>query len=176
MNIFLIYQNYRLVDQRILISKMGSPKTSRIGHQIHEVYSGGENALLLEKFYRTNFVCRFESLSAYFPFGLEKCHFRGFIKGSDSLNADLNIVNFQSMTADTINQFKVKDWRIPSLDDAQKAGIMHYGQHTKGQFYVVVTLCSNLDTIFFVTYLPTILMNIINQAVVYIGSRESSQE
>ena len=155
---------------------MGSPQTFRMENQLHEIYSGGENALLLEKFHRTNFVCRFKSLSANFPFGLEKCFFRGFIKGSDSLIAEFNIVSFNSMTADTINQFKVKDWKIPSLKEAQQAGIMHYGQGSKGQFFVLVTLCSNLDSIFFVTYLPTILMNIINQAVVYTGLTESSQE
>ena len=167
---------YRLVDQKILISKMASPQISKIGHQLHEIYSGEENAMLLEKVFRINFVCRFRSLSQFFPFGSEKCHFRGFIKGSDSLNTQINISSFKSFTADTINQFKVKDWKIPTLDEAQQAGLMHYGQDTKGQFFVMVTLCSNMDTIFFVTYLPTILMNIINQAVVYIGSDQSNQE
>ena len=166
----------RLVDQKILISKMASPQISKIGHQLYEVYSGEENALLLEKVFRINFVCRFRSLSQFFPFGLEKCHFRGFIKGSDSLNVQINNVSFKTFTADTINQFKVKDWKIPSLYEAQQAGLMQYGQNSKAQFFVMVTLCSNMDTIFFVTYLPTILMNIINQAVVYIVSEQLNQE
>ena len=153
---------------------MGFSYSSKQGHQFHELYNGEENALVLEKVYKTNFVCRFKGLSHYFPFGLEICYFRGFIKGSDSLNTQINIDKFESFAASTVNQFKVQEWKIPTLDQAQEAGIMHYGQNTTAQFFVTMKLCSNLMSIFLVTYLPTILMNIINQAVVYIVS-ESSQ-
>ena len=155
---------------------MGSSHMSKIGHHLHEVYSGEENALQIEKVYKTNFVCRFRSVSHDFPFGSEICYFRGYIKGSDSLNTEINLVNFESSTAAAdVNQFKVKFWKNISLDEARESGIMRYGQQ-KSQFFVIVKLCSNMDTIFFVTYLPTILMNIINQAVVYIGNDQSSQE
>ena len=154
---------------------MGSSDTLKIGHQLHEVYSGEENALQIEKVYKTNFVCRFRSVSHDFPFGSEICYFRGYIKGSDSLNTEINMVKFESSTTDAVNQFEVKYWKNISLDEAREAGLMRYGQQ-KSQFYVIVRLCSSMDTVFLVTYLPTILMNIINQAVVYIGGSEQSSQ
>ena len=164
-----------MVDKKIFISKMGLSHTSKIGHQLHEVYNGEENALQIEKLYKTNFVCRFRSVSHDFPFGSEICYFRGFIKGSDSLNTEINMVKFETSTTDAVNQFEVKYWKNISLDEAQEAGILRYGRQ-KSQFFVIVRLCSSMDTVFLVTYLPTILMNIINQAVVYIGSSEQSSQ
>ena len=164
-----------MVDEKIFILKMGSPHTVKIGHHLHEVYIGEENALQIEKVYKTNFVCQFRSVSHDFPFGSEICYFRGYIKGSDSLNTEIKMVNFESSTAADVNQFEVKFWKNISLDEAQEAGILRYG-YQKSQFFVIVKLCSSMDTIFLVTYLPTILMNIINQAVVYIGNDQSSQE
>ena len=85
------------------------------------------------------------------------------------------MVKFESSTTDAVNQFEVKYWKNISLDEAREAGLMRYGQQ-KSQFYVIVRLCSSMDTVFLVTYLPTILMNIINQAVVYIGGSEQSSQ
>ena len=107
---------------------MGSPHTVKIGHHLHEVYIGEENALQIEKVYKTNFVCQFRSVSHDFPFGSEICYFRGYIKGSDSLNTEIKMVNFESSTAAAdVNQFEVKFWRNISLDEAQEAGILRYG-------------------------------------------------
>ena len=116
-----------MVDEKIFILKMGSPHTVKIGHHLHEVYIGEENALQIEKVYKTNFVCQFRSVSHDFPFGSEICYFRGYIKGSDSLNTEIKMVNFESSTAADVNQFEVKFWKNISLDEAQEAGILRYG-------------------------------------------------
>ena len=72
-------------------------------------------------------------------------------------------VNFEPLTIkaeenQVVDQYKIKEWKIEEIQ-----------KHGNGKvIQISVTFSRELSVIFFVTYLPTIMMNIINQATNYI--------
>ena len=102
---------------------------------------------------RAEFICSFDNIK-YYPFAPQFCEFGFFLKGPAFSLATLIPANITHSTS-SVSQYQVRDWMF-------KNG-------TENTVWVIVKLDRQLYSIFMVTYLPTILMNIINQASIFIS-------
>ena len=121
-----------------------------------EVYDGNENSLNLVLKNRMTFLCPF-GIENY-PFGNQECSFQFYLDGSDNRLTDFHLHDLYNEGPKTSGQFIVNSWRMESKSD----------QAGDKMVRITVSLRRKMISIFMVIYLPTILMNLINQATNYI--------
>ena len=154
----LIKKDTRNDPDQIFISRITPPTLS--SDETTEIYQGQSNNLNLLKLNRIIFVCSFDSTK--YPFGkAADCRIDFYLPGVSRSLTDLTprIVN-EGPAA--FGQYLVEEWTIQSELDK-----------TMGKIVVVrLVLSRKFLSIFMVTYLPTILMNIVNQATNYITGED----
>ena len=126
-----------------------------------EIYKGSKNPIKAELFLRARFLCNFQSIDEDYPFGIDNCNFYIYLK--DNQNGVVKLKLKQSLTdfgPSTVSAFRIVGWKAAEGHLAAK-------EYLKA-ISVEVTLKLRFFSIFMVTYLPTILMNVINQATNYI--------
>lgn len=120
----------------------------------NETYQGSENIIYWKRIFQAQFFCSYKGVHNY-PHGKNLCHFRFFTTGAEN-----KIIRFTNMNINdlldsyTIEQFNIKDGSI-TIADTQRRGL--------NTIIVQFELLRSTTSIFLVTYLPTILMNMINQ-------------
>ena len=143
------------------IEKKGKPKLDDSDYiQPHELYMGDENLLVKEILQRAKFSCSFDNNNNY-PFGTDQCFFETFIPDRNNNLTNLIPEKLIDLGQSTLGQFSLR-WTVSS-------GKTIY--HHSGIIYTL-HLQRNLINILLVTYVPTVLMNLINQATNYISSSE----
>ena len=104
---------------------------------------------------RMIFICSFDN--RYYPFGVKSCKISFYLDGISNILTDIS-PSFVKTGQDTFGQFVIENWRIGHKED-----------DTHGKMIEIsMTLRRDITSIFMVTFLPTILMNFINQASNYI--------
>ena len=123
----------------------------------YEYYEGKTIIIVKKHEITTEFLCSFDKIHLY-PYGRQRCFFEvGVVELANNDSGVLMINNTNSLKRlpfYEIGQYNVEDWEIETNE--------------KNMVVVSFFLERNLGRIFTVTYLPTSLMNILNQAVVYI--------
>ena len=128
----------------------------------NESYSGNSNPLALMTVREGRFICSFDNVDN-FPFGAQVCAFKFWIMGTDNLLTQLNLESLTYVGCDTVKQYSIGQWGVERDNLTGTAG---------KAIRVSVSLGRKLLNIIMVTYLPTILMNIINQATNYISDED----
>ena len=137
------------MDKKVLIERGGKPfleKPSRI-----EYYTGSENSIKYLVTKKATFTCNFKGIIDY-PFGYENCSFFIFISGSNNKKTTLihpKPLDYKGSL--TVGEYEINGWDIRE------------SFRSISGLEVSVTLKSELLGILLVTYVPTIMMNIINQ-------------
>ena len=124
---------------------------------IREVYEGSENPfnMLLEK--RIKFTCLFDNIKFY-PFGEQVCSLLFYLQGADSNMTNINLREIINAGQPEFGQYVILSWKV---------------ENTNKKFAKMdMVLSRKIQSIFMVTYLPTILMNLVNQATNYIKSED----
>ena len=123
-----------------------------------ESYGGAENSISMETLINANFICSFHQIQNY-PFNSQVCSFKIYVSGTDNLVTNLKKVeDIRAVSSSTVGQYVVLGWTMVEGNVT----------HQSTGLTVSVKLGSNLMSVFLVTYLPTILMNLINQATNYL--------
>ena len=105
---------------------------------------------------RKIFLCSFDS--RYYPFGrVSTCKINFYIEGITNILTDLS-PTFVNRGQDTFGHFVIDNWRVRRTEDDNNGKMIE----------ISMTLRRDMRSIFTVIFLPTILMNIINQASNYI--------
>ena len=105
---------------------------------------------------RMIFICSFESRN--YPFGrVASCQISFYLDGISNILTDIS-PSFVKTGQDTFEQFLIENWRIGHKEDDKHGKMIE----------ISMTLRRDITSIFMVTFLPTILMNFINQASNYI--------
>ena len=136
-------------------------ENSRTELTMKQMYEGSENSLTMKDTYQITFVCSFDNIIHY-PFDKEFCTI-------DLINAR---AGYKFMK---FNPKKVKYYGKRLVDQYTVENIsIHVERFVQGLNGVKVSikLGRDLQSIFCVTYLPTIIMNIINQATVYLDNNQ----
>ena len=112
-------------------------------------------------FLRARFLCKFQSIDEEYPFGKDNCNFYVYLKDNQNGVVDLRLKeSLKDLGPTTVSAFKIVGWEASE-------GHLAARDYLKA-ITVEVTLKLRFFSIFMVTYLPTILMNVINQATNYI--------
>ena len=141
-----------------LVYKDDESKEKNVGLTTDEIYDGATNQLELKMEKRKLFTCSFDEISNY-PFGEQMCQFSFFIEGSSNQLTDLRAERLVENYQETVGRYKVREWVMSEE---------YFSATEMKVIRVSMYLYRDLQSVFMVTYLPTILMNIINQATNYI--------
>ena len=147
------------VQRQIKIKKHGPASLEGQMEDLHanESYTGYENPISLVTRYQGDFYCDFAD-NVNYPFDTEECTFEYYVSGTMTNRTKL-IPSLPKpyLGPSSVGQYSVKGWKIESA--MVEEGIRGVK--------VTVELGRSLSSIFTVTYLPTILMNLVNQATNY---------
>ena len=145
-------------EDQIFISRR--TQASLAPDEVTEIYQGRSNNLNLVKLSRMIFVCSFDSTD--YPFGkAADCKIDFFLPGVSNNLTDLKPRLINEGPA-AFGQYLLEKWTIESKIDKTLGKIVE----------VKLVLSRKFRSIFMVTYLPTILMNIVNQATKYITGED----
>ena len=159
-NFDFVRESFTVPDHKIFIVKTGTPKLSGGIDELdlREIYDGHANPLMYKSEHNMRFFCSFDGIGQY-PFETEICSFYFFLNGPAN-----NITNIKSKLEAPANKiigkYLLSGWEVKYNDT--------YPRSSKKMVKVSVSLRREPVSIIMVTYLPTILMNIINQATNYI--------
>ena len=121
-----------------------------------QTYKGSENSMMMESTYQVKFVCLFDNIARY-PFDKEFCT----IEIVNALEGH-KLIKFFPQNISYYGKQNVGQYRVENISMAE-AKFMGNLDGVK----VRIKLGRDFRNIFAVTFLPTILMNIINQATTY---------
>ena len=130
-----------------------------------EIYQGKDTVINYVMKKRMQFSCAFENVIHY-PFGSQICKIHFFIEGTSNSLTNFKPKEIINLGPTMLGQYFIQNWRI---DEDTISGT------EEKMITASVTLSRHFLSVFMVTYLPTILMNIINQTINYIsGSTKES--
>ena len=144
-----------------------------VENEINETYSGKDNFLILETINQASFICSFDNIKL-FPFGSQDCSFKLFLPGVDNKLTQLIPGKLTDIGPKSVGDYQVVRWTVttgPVIAADQKIVKFSYHkiENSVGLTFTV-RLTRKIGDIILVTYLPTFLMNLINQAANYISS------
>ena len=123
------------------------------------MYSGDVTPLVMVSEHNMQFFCNFESIKDY-PFETQECFFYLYLSGSANQNTEI-ITNLTAPNAKIVGQYETKIWNLTT-------NLTFPETDSRKVVKVSVFLTRRLLSIIMVTYFPTLLMNILNQATLYI--------
>ena len=132
-----------------------------------EVYKGNENPFAKDSLYQAEFVCSFDNIENY-PFGSQNCSFSFFLTQTA---AKLVAGNISYQGSKNIGQYVIAGEDAWTLSCSQEEKIPIKGCPRCDPIAtckVTVMLKRNIFSVITVSFLPPLLMNIINQASVYL--------
>ena len=157
---FLVLKDeMKKLDTQLYVKKLGEAMMSADMDELYpnETYSGSENEIFLKTMNRANFICTFTNIRMY-PFGEQNCSIKLFISGTDNMLTNLKSKAVAYKGPLSVGQYVVRKWSMESgFVTDERVGVT-----------ITVQLGRNMFSIIMVTYLPTTLMNIINQVTNYV--------
>ena len=149
------------ISSRAIVARHTKPTMSADIDQLRpsEIYLGSENPFIVLLLCNAKFRCSFSTIGEY-PFGNYVCTMHFFLQGNQNKLVKFNMKKLIDEGPKIYRQYKIKKWEFQSevLEDARLETIR-----------VSLHLELDISSIFMVTFLPTILMNIINQATNFIS-------
>ena len=124
----------------------------------NEIYSGKENPFKIFIQERIKFSCSFDNIRS-FPFGKQKCSLKLEVRGVSNYFTTINPGEVVNNGPTVVGQYVIDGWRVNNLFNDETG---------RNLTQITMVLSRKIESIFMVTYLPTILMNMINQATNYI--------
>ena len=137
------------------VKRLSNPISNKLSNvRMEEFYSGSQNPIKTVHTYQPEVFCKFSDIKNY-PFDVEVCSIDVII---DTRDEQFIAFNYTLTSEGPTNflQYHIRGWGITGSD---------FQGQTKVQ--IKVTLQRNYNMILLVTYLPTLLMNIINQSTSY---------
>ena len=165
---FLILEDQKYQDKlytKITVKRMGEPSISpRMDSvQYNETYEGKDNPIIMRNLYQSKFICDFETIKFY-PFDEQTCRMKFYIAGSGEDLAILIKKELKVFAPTTVDEHVIRMW------DMSEGNVTKEGS---AGLIISINLGRNMFSIIMVTYLPTLLMNIINQATTYVNSEDN---
>ena len=136
--------------EEIFVTKLSKPELNGEVDKldIREVYYGEENPFTIYISKRIKLTCLFDNIKFY-PFGDQLCSLQFYLKGADSNLTIMNPKEIINQGQKEFGQYVIQSWSIQS--------------DVNNKIKVSMKLNRKTRSIFMVTYLPTILMNVANQ-------------
>ena len=147
-----------IIKPRIIRSSSARMSSSINNIETEEIYSGKETPIAMSFTERKKFFCSFEKFSAY-PFQDQDCSFTFQLEGAARINTNLSgFLHTEYEVQKSIGRYHDAGWKLQKIVEAKRQKLM-----------VSVTLTRSLPGILMVTFLPSLVMNLINLATIYLN-------
>ena len=143
----------KLLDEEILIKRSSRAALSNNIETLfnNESYEGSQNSIYFKRIFQGEFVCEFSGVSQY-PFGTNVCNFRMYLHGISNKMTLFKLLPLNVEAKKEVGEFIVERYFLLNSPREQINTVA-----------VSFELLRSRTSIILVTYLPTILMNMINQ-------------
>ena len=140
--------------EEVFIKRQGNlTHNTRFELLMNENYKGDKNSVIKINTYIADFICPFDTMTLY-PFDTEVCTIDFIVEGTNYYFTKIVPSQISYHGHKQISEYTITKWQLSNkIFEDGKSGIQ-----------VEMRLGRNVVSIFLTTYLPTILMNIINQA------------
>ena len=147
----------KILDEAILVNRSSDASLAdNIETLFHnESYEGATNSIYFKRLYQGEFMCQFNGVSQY-PFGTNLCYVRMYLRGIANKMTKINLLPLNVVAENEIGEFIVSKYILQNTQ-----------RHQLDTITVSFELVRSRTSIILVTYLPTILMNLINQVSKY---------
>ena len=138
-------------DSSLTIKKSGNFSLTEMDQvENQQKFLGGENSLILSRFYNTRFICHYNM--QWYPFDVQVCHLTLSLKGKSSDFAGMKTKVLQYLGVLEVNQYVVTNFSMLVND------------HGSGysNLKISIFLGRRLLTIVLTTFVPTVLLSIIS--------------
>ena len=125
---------------------------------VSETYSGLNTPLVISSEHNMQFFCNFESIKDY-PFETQVCYMYFYISGSENERMEI-VTELKTPPPKIVGQYITKGWNLTNN--------LTFQDSSKKVVRISLYLTRRLLSLMMVTYFPTIIMNILNQATLYI--------
>ena len=141
------------MDEEIFIRKGSEASlTNNIETLFHnETYEGATNSIYYKRIYQGQFMCEFDGVSQY-PVGKNLCHVRMYLRGIANKMTKLKLLPLNVASDKEVGEYIVN-----------RSFLKEAPRNQLNTIVVCFELLRSRTSIILVTYLPTILMNMINQ-------------
>ena len=146
------YGTKMLIQKNVDIGPTLSAGIDSIG--VQEVYFGRDHYLKYITKRRAQFLCNFDKIKFY-PHGQQECSMGFYIKGHSNNMTDIIREHLEAEENVVIGDYILKSWRFEAEIERESG---------EKRLKVTMILVRKFYGIFMVTYFPSILMNVINQA------------
>ena len=146
----------KILDEELLVRRNSKAYITDNNETLfhNETYSGATNSIYFRRIYQGEFVCQFDGVSKY-PVGTNLCYFRMYLRGIANAMTKLNLLPLHVNAPNKIGEFYVERYFLQEIP-----------RHELNTVSVSFELSRSRASIILVTYLPTILMNMINQVLI----------
>ena len=150
----------KILDEERLIIRNSTPAlSSDVDYLYHnETFPGDQNSIYWRQIVQGTFVCDFNGIAMY-PVGTNNCTVTIYLQGVANKMTNFAKPSIYNAQPNKVGEFIIKNI---SIFESEKAGI--------NGIIINVELLRSTFSIFMVTYVPTILMNMINQVIYSITS------
>ena len=156
----------KILDQERLVIRNSEPSLSNdVNFLFHnETFSGTDNPIFWKQLIQGSFVCDFDGIVMY-PVGINFCNITIYLKGIANKMTHFSQPSVDSIQPTNVGEFIIKNISISKSENAGVRGVV-----------ISVELLRSTFSVFMVTYVPTILMNMINQVILLSISSLNSEE
>ena len=156
-NFAFVKETFNDFEETIYIEKRNSTKMSAdISHlNVSEINYGSVNPIIRFSEHHITFFCEFNGVSLY-PFGPESCSFDFYLLGRANRFTKIKH-SLKYPARRSIGQYDIMGWKIENRHTESKNVVRITVSLTKRKFNIIM-----------MNYIPSLLMNIINQATNYI--------
>ena len=160
-----------------------------------ESYTGTDNPLHFKSVNVAEFTCGFDNITENYPFGRQNCTMSFFITKNDNSLTNLTVGTLVDLGPATSGQFVISGWSMRTEvmeNNNGKVITVHLGlrrnflredsnkitnQSLSSNFNIFSFMSGEFclkpsPSIFMVIYLPLIVMNVLNQASVYLTTED----
>ena len=149
----IIREAFKSYDPKLYVLKNAQTNRDELSIK-KQIYAGSENPLLHLNEHILRFFCNFDGI-AHYPMETETCSFYFYLDGPANRLTKITS-NLRVPSKKNIDRFEITDWtRTPDHS---------FPNSEKKMVKISVTVSKKPFGIYMITYVPTILMNIINQA------------
>ena len=158
------------LDEAVYVARLGRPTMHDDYFRMdyyespREKYKGSENPYRKESLHQAEFTCSFDNMRNY-PFGFQNCSFEFLLLGTTA-KLEAGEITYQGSTV--VGQYVISKWFL-SCGKSEELKIKGCPD-CKPIFPCIVTvrMKRNLLSVIFITFVPPFLMNVLNQASVYL--------
>ena len=125
---------------------------------VSEDYSGANTPLIFSSEHNMQFFCNFESIKDY-PFDTQECYMYFYVSGHQNEKMEL-LTELKTPPPKIVGQYVTNGWILKNN--------LTFMNSPKKVVRITLCLTRRLLSLMMVTYFPTLLMNILNQATLYI--------